>query len=933
MNELIFQDPLLKDTNDNLGKYSNQHLLLPYLTNFSPLITNITDKYSVNRRKDIIEKYLIQYFDFKRQLNTLSHRHGSILSSSDLSSSAFNFGGNESITNSSNLQNAVNGGAFNGSFERYRFQLLVDSFLNNKEDKIDPYKLQSILTEHTSHLEKFHTEKDEEEKIDPLDVVTKLKDSNPYASDKSFQKHISNYGLAGDVRRAMWNEVDTEQLDHINDFIKRSFTNSFRKYYKKLLCVDLQDFDFLKSHNLWIPTIRDDCRHLLVGKEDDESEDLYANKTSPLFIKGLDYVPSIYDSYGGCSILRSVFSEFKFPVLVYHCAIDINRKIYMLGGLTPCYKCDEERPDLDKFYVDGIKNLPPPLLPGVVNNPGMINNPFMYVYDYTSCSLTKADVTGDIPPPLLCMTASQLTDNHIFYFGGFEIKSTLVNEVDGTFYLKERAFLNNTAYVFDTIKLHFSKVEITPRSYQTKGYPMIAPRFGHMQISTLHSIVMNNTNINDSNSSIDTTVLSSTKMANTESKFPSTKMAKSMSNSSIQEENLIAKSLSPRESRARLNTTQNSINHGIAVATIIILGGYKQTGDNKYEAMNDMWAIHIKVTGRGKGHYVQFAETAMATNLQTDTNKEMWPSKRAFFAYDLPTTCIFNKKAYETGLLKNLEANFKIDYEEDRKAVDKLEVKIGGSEQSKSGSDTRSIHSATSMSRRDTLTDYSIYSKPTAINDLQKHMKVFDILKRTKVSQPLVADPHIPVGNTIVIHGGSDNIDIFGDMWLFNLSKLEWQKYDTCSNVNATSNEVEPFSLKLVGHSMNSIGHMSIITGGMNEKVVRELYISDNSRDIHSESQMTNPYETPNSDVEQDSIINVLNLSTRCYQNISKYQVPHSSLKLTSRAVLSLGSCTVESNGIVYLLGGVAIKRDNLREPYLRGALLEFVLPNLSLHG
>lgn len=937
MNELIFQDPLLKTTNDDLSKYDNHHSLIPYLTNFSPLITNVTDKYSVNRRKDINERYLVQYFDFKRQLNNLSHRHGSMVSNSDISSSNINYGGttsvnHESVTNSSTLQNTNNAGSPNSSFERYRFRLLVDSFLNNREDRIDPYQLQTILTDNHLQLNMHNSERDEEDKIDPLDVLTKVKELNTYTSDKSFMKHIANYGLTSDVRRAMWDEIDTEQLEHINDFIKRNFTNSFRKYYKKLLSVDLQEFDFLKSHNLWVPTIRDDCRHLLVGTIDD-NKDLYADKTCPLFIKGLDYIPSIYDSYGGCSVLRSVFSEFKFPVLMYHCTIDINKKIYMMGGLTPCYKCDEEGPDLGKFYIDGIKNLPPPLLPNIINNPGMINNPFMYVYDYSSCALTKADVTGDIPPPLLCMTASKLTDNHIFYYGGFEIKTTLVRDEGGTFYLKERAFLNNTAYVFDTIKLHFTKIEITTHQYQNSDYSTIVPCFGHMQISTLHSIAHDNVNMNDSNTSIDSTILANTKLPQTKLKAPTSKLTENASISSNQEEALRARSMSPRESKNRLNNNNGNLNHGIPIATIIIFGGYKQTGDNKYEAMNDMWAIHVRVVGRGKGNYVQFADTAMASNLRTNNNKDNWPSKRAFFGYDLPKACLFNEIELETKLLKDLENNFKIEYEDERKSVEMVDMKVSGSESIKNGNDNKSLHSANSMSRKDNITNNSNYSNNTELSEMQRHIKLFNVLKRTKNSISLVNESNMPIGNTITIHGGSDNKKIFGDMWWFNLSKLEWKKYETYNNRGPLNDGLGPFRLKLVGHNMNSIGHMSILTGGMNEKVVNELYSVEGNETTSEKHRMEASKIEMNNDFSQDSMINVLNLSTQCYQNISKCQEQHSSLGLTSRAILSVGSCTVESNGIVYFIGGVALKRNNLYKPYLRGALLEFVLPNLSLNG
>lgn len=44
---------------------------------------------------------------------------------------------------------------------------------------------------------------------------------------------------------------------------------------------------------------------------------------------------------------------------------------------------------LNDFFVDGIKNLPPPLLPQVINNPSMVNNPHLYVASIPSCRFSK----------------------------------------------------------------------------------------------------------------------------------------------------------------------------------------------------------------------------------------------------------------------------------------------------------------------------------------------------------------------------------------------------------------------------------------------------------------------------------------------------------------------------------------------------------------
>lgn len=88
-------------------------------------------------------------------------------------------------------------------------------------------------------------------------------------------------------------------------------------------------------------------------------------------------------------IIPSLFSEDKLPALTYHCSVELNGNIYIFGGLMPCYSYEEDAPMLNDFFVDGIKNLPPPLLPQVINNPSMVNNPHLYVASIPSCRFSK----------------------------------------------------------------------------------------------------------------------------------------------------------------------------------------------------------------------------------------------------------------------------------------------------------------------------------------------------------------------------------------------------------------------------------------------------------------------------------------------------------------------------------------------------------------
>ncbi|CAI4234892.1 CIC_collapsed_G0000070.mRNA.1.CDS.1 [Saccharomyces cerevisiae] len=362
------------------------------------------------------------------------------------------------------------------------------------------------------------------------------------------------------------------------------------QYYRKLLTVNTKEWDILKLHSLWVPKLRKDFKDFsLYGDKNslkpidshyDEDNTMKKNlfferSPSRQTLDGKGCASKGYDISSGNMIIPSLFSEDKLPALTYHCSVELNGNIYIFGGLMPCYSYEEDAPMLKDFFVDGIKNLPPPLLPQVINNPSMVNNPHLYVASIPSCRFSKPKMGGYIPPPLLCVQGSKLTDRHIFFYGGFEIRTETRGDENGKYHLKKRLYVNNTGYILDIMSFKFTKIDIIVQPSKYNAYPTMSSRFGHLQISidnpnrraSVHSSSMNEIH-----------------------KMGSASMKQGSSITS---------------GRLEKAAVLSSLPHN-TVHTVIIFGGYRQTGDDRYEAMNDLWKIEIPVIRRGKKVIVSF---------------------------------------------------------------------------------------------------------------------------------------------------------------------------------------------------------------------------------------------------------------------------------------------------------------------------------------
>ncbi|KAL3228636.1 Guanine nucleotide-binding protein subunit beta 2 [Nakaseomyces bracarensis] len=645
---------------------------------------------------------------------------------------------------------------------------------------------------------------------------------------------------------------------------------SYIKYCQKLFTVNVRKEDILKQHNLWVPSVHDQFKNSFLSEKrrTDEYSHYHEKKSNPLFIDGECYMSRKYDIFAGSSLIPSIFSEYKPPSFLYPCAVEIEDKCYILGGLIPIYGYDEDAPNLKDFKVDGIKNMPPPLLPDVINNPAIVNNPHLYVYSLSSSRIMRPKISGQIPPPLIGMKGSKLTDRYILFYGGFEIKTESVFDNDGMIYLKKRAYVNNIGYILDTMSYRFSKIEIISPS--SSAYPDLHPRFGHLQISVNLTETVANTPFSTNGSQT--------------SLYPDSK------------------------SKLELKDAEEKKNHNFGLHTIYIFGGYRQTGDDRYEAMNDMWKIEVPVVARGKNGYCNFSEAAIATAIHNSQDKDSWPRSRAFSAYCVPNLHTVYNQSFETFLLDRLENEYKVDLES-------VNVK----------NKSRPIFPNVVSKMDPEILNNQNQFKDTK-HKAEEHGGKTGLISQKYRVRPVSANND---SRTIVIHGGSDGTELFSDMWWFDLESEKWRRIDTYARTEDQFEGLVPLDLKLVGHKMNLIGHMLVCTGGMIQSDVDRFY-----KNVKVELSAD---KVP----VGSTIFNTLDLNTQCLAVRSIKSRAYSGkdgeayLNLedtpTAMLVVCVGGEAVEHDGNILIIGGVIIPREDIEVTYLRGAVMACIMPSMSL--
>lgn len=654
-------------------------------------------------------------------------------------------------------------------------------------------------------------------------------------------------------------------------------------HYQRLRTVDIRDRSVLKKHTLWMPVVTKDFSEF--QRQTLTNSDELCDRFCPLFIDGSGYIPKEYDTYDGCTVISSVFSEHKLPAFAYHCAIDINDSVFIMGGLVACHRYDEEGPNLQDFEVDGVENLPPPLLPKIINNPSMINNARLYVMSVSSSHVMRPELSGSVPPPLLCMRASKLTERHIFFYGGFEIKTEAVCDDHGICHLKKRAFVNSTGYILDTISYRFSKIEIAAQPYKFVSYPTLAARFGHMQMSVSTNKSVSNYGYNQKN-------------------YSSNEFGEADGSTSGDTSTLNSPAISLYSASKNCNN-----GHGSAVYTIIIFGGYRQTGDDNYEAMNDLWKIEVPVVSKGKRGYYKFADTATASIIPKNNPNDPWPSARAFFGYARASSGLLAKTSSYDGMLKRLYENFSVNLTS-----------------TASPSKSKPIFPNIPHARKEPSSPRQYPTKETRSNSSSSaKCRVGSPLQS---STPLQGRKQNGEADLFVIHGGSENTKVLGDMWWFDMETESWAEVTTYGKDQERG--MTPIQVCMVGQSMVNVGEINVSLGGLNQEEVDILFLGKEDPHEKTDHRLKIGHD----------FLTIFDLNTQCLQGHEirtivdgdkTRQVLADNTPNTSRLITSFGCQVLHTNGTLTLVGGLIAKKLDLNVIALRGAVLESVLPSISL--
>ncbi|CEP64888.1 Gpb1p LALA0_S14e01530g [Lachancea lanzarotensis] len=703
---------------------------------------------------------------------------------------------------------------------------------------------------------------------------------------------------------ASFNEQKTPLRGNNDDskFTQEVFSNGYTNYCAKLPIPSLENTEVIRRHNMWTPFMRWDLT-AKSSKQEGPLLDRHTIEAAAFTASCLNTNACIYretdlqsgNMFVGSTTIPPLFGEMKLPPFVYQCTVDIGDKIYTLGGLTPSYYYTDEMPDLSPYQVDGVPNLPPPLLDSIVNNPSMVNNHDLYVISSASPRVTKPVLTGHVPPPLLCMTGSALTKRHIFYYGGFEIKTeTVIDDNTGKFYLKKRAILSNRAYILDVVTFKFTKVDLVAQPTKFNSNPFIAPRFGHSQVSV------------KVNPTVKCSVCATALTA--DNKLDTTKRDSDNSSS------ILSQPIDEGpQSENSFSTDKNAANKlsmstSMGVSTILMMGGYRSDSNDDYESLNDLWKIEVTVIARGKRNYYKFADKALATpfsNLPDDTEGRKWPAIRAFHACEIYENELLKAQSSEEEMLENLRENFMIEPE-----VTSQTSAEENPYASSAWSDSREHHH-----NHRHLNHQQQHHHHTSVNDVSMFL-AWNAQRQSHMLQN--------TSQTLVIHGGSNKSLVYGDLWWFDLDKEKWTQIKACKADSGNKGQRPEMNLTLVGHKLVRISAKAIFVGGFAQcDVDRHWGKSDggNMNKVDSSSfSMSSLYLLD---------LHSFMLEPFCVGDERRIE-PEGADAPWHEQLRMLSTSATHRNGFLQLVGGILCSAHNLENAYLRGTFTTCILPLIT---
>lgn len=774
----------------------------------------------------------------------------------------------------------------------------------------------------------------------------------------------------------------TDQLGKY-DITSSIATSAYNTYYKSLEEADPIHPSLLKNHTLWVPSVRRSFRDYLINF-DPTLKNYYSNKTTVVFNQGSSMIPKKYDAYSGGTFISSIFGKQKLPTLTYHCTIATDSEIITIGGLRAFHASDDDMPNLDDFVVHGIEDLPPPLLPDIINNPIMIPNPNVYVKSITFSTVRTPKLLGSIPPPLLGMKGTQISPRYVFFFGGFELTTTVkYDPKTGKYHLYHGSVINDKGYILDILQFKFTKIDIVsaPNSNPNDDIPStLVGRFGHVVASDdtedvppslspsssakfsnfmapaspstpkpPSKLYNSNSNItpipqspsssDDANNLSDNSSIYSTKKTPVE--YFSLNHYQNNNNNGKSPYSPISNSISHK------NISKcNSNNHysKAMVKTVYVFGGYYKTVDDKYETLNDFWRIELPILSRSKRGYCKFSNVGKCIPFPIPKNPNIpWPPKRGFCAYYISNKGIVpGSWSPEESALSKLENEFKMETES-LAAI---------------GSTRRSYEQLSQLHLQKDYFNNNKKSSSSSFTNRNNNKQKTTIFRNSQQYYKMnPANDVVPDNNDkqkrlprmFVIHGGSNGKKVLGDMWWFDIDNIEWRKIQTYASVEGyDKKDMLPLDIPLVGHSMGNVGHMAVCVGGLIQRDVDILYSNDLTIDVNYINEGYKARSKLKGIALGSAQMKIFNLFSGAFQSTiilreknlfekakkNGYKINADSVRVisdcTTHDIMNIACTIAQCDGSLMMIGGLTAKRWRPKKFYMRGAIMEFMLPSID---
>lgn len=460
----------------------------------------------------------------------------------------------------------------------------------------------------------------------------------------SFDNSTNNTTIAGLNLMNSQNQ-DAEWLNARRDSEKQRINQLKTYYFNKSynIAKDVSDVaKYMRTHQVWKPIIELDAFEKVVTRSDlgeqlekfairaqadiansplkrqvqkenkkqlensQNGNSSLANALLPLLDKqqiSLRSQQNAADTFVNFTYCPTIYGERCVPPLVFHNTVSISDNVYIFGGLECLKTTNFDSLDLSKIKIKG-PDYPFPLKSLILNNPMLVANQRMLVFNSETNIVVLPEVSGDVPPPLCCATATVVTHRYIFYYGGFELvtkRAPIQPEAPAVVYLDRELKVNGRCWIYDVVLHSFTEISLVDKSAEQ---PITFPRFGHSTTALgLRDVSFEESSYGSLyNYEDDAATTVTTATADSLGSRPTTDIDHETASFVTEDQH--------SEYNARSQAKNNYI------LSLFVFGGYaydEQT--NQFKCLSYNWRIDLRVTSTSINGYLIFKKKALASVL------------------------------------------------------------------------------------------------------------------------------------------------------------------------------------------------------------------------------------------------------------------------------------------------------------------------------